>query len=36
MLVNGVGKGSSNLFLEGKSAAELSSNPDQTHLLVIF
>ncbi len=29
-------KGSSNLSLEGQSAAEFSSNPDQTHLPVIF
>ncbi len=31
-----VNQGSSNLSLEGQSAAELSSNPDQTHLPVIF
>ncbi len=29
-------QGSSNLSLEGQSAAEFSSNPDQTHLPVIF
>ncbi len=29
-------QGFSNLSLEGQSAAELSSNPDQTHLPVIF
>ncbi len=28
-----VGHGSSNLSLEGQSAAEFSSNPDQTHYL---
>ncbi len=31
-----VGQGSSNLSLEGQSAAEFSSNPDQTYLPVIF
>ncbi len=31
-----VDQGSSNLSLEGQSAAEFSSNPDQTHLPVIF
>ncbi len=31
-----LGQGSSNLSLEGQSAAEFSSNPDQTHLSVIF
>ncbi len=31
-----IGQGSSNLSLEGQSAAEFSSNPDQTHLSVIF
>ncbi len=30
-----LGQGSSNLPLEGQSAAEFSSNPDQTHLPVI-
>ncbi len=29
-------QGSSNLSLEGQSATEFSSNPDQTHLPVIF
>ncbi len=29
-------QGSSNLSLEVQSAAEFSSNPDQTHLPVIF
>ncbi len=29
-------QGSSNLSLEGQSATEFSSNPDQTHLSVIF
>ncbi len=29
-------QGSSNLSLEGQSAAEFSSKPDQTHLPVIF
>ncbi len=29
-------QGSSNLSLEVQSAAEFSSNPDQTHLAVIF
>ncbi len=29
-------QGSSNLSLEIQSAAEFSSNPDQTHLPVIF
>ncbi len=29
-------QGSSNLSLEGQSAAEFSSNPDKTHLPVIF
>ncbi len=29
-------QGSSNLSLEGQSAAEFSSNPDQTHLPVLF
>ncbi len=33
---NALGQGSSNLSLEGQSAAEFSSNPDQTHLPVIF
>ncbi len=32
----GLVQGSSNLSLEGQSAAEFSSNPDQTHLIVIF
>ncbi len=32
----GLVQGSSNLSLEGQSAAEFSSNPDQTHLPVIF
>ncbi len=31
-----LGQGSSNLSLEGQSAAEFSSNPDQTQLPVIF
>ncbi len=31
-----LGQGSSNLSLEGQSVAEFSSNPDQTHLPVIF
>ncbi len=31
-----VEQGSLNLSLEGQSAAEFSSNPDQTHLAVIF
>ncbi len=30
---NDLRQGSSNLFLEGQSAAEFSSNPDQTHYL---
>ncbi len=29
-------QGSSNIFLEGRSAAEFSSNSDQTHLPVIL
>ncbi len=29
-------QGSSNLSLEGQSAAQFSFNPDQTHLSVIF
>ncbi len=29
-------QGSSNLSLEDQSAAEFNSNPDQTHLPVIF
>ncbi len=33
---NYVEQGSSNLSLEVQSAAEFSSNPDQTHLPVIF
>ncbi len=32
----GLDQGSSNLSLKGQSAAEISSNPDQTHLPVIF
>ncbi len=35
-LLNGIDQGSSNLSLEVHSAAEFSSNPDQTHLPVIF
>ncbi len=31
-----IGQGSSNLSLEVQSAAEFSSNPDQTQLPVIF
>ncbi len=31
-----IDQGSSNLTLEGQSTAEFSSNPDQTHLSVIF
>ncbi len=33
---NHLDQGSSNLSLEGQSAAEFRSNPDQTHLPVIF
>ncbi len=36
MLIKAVSQGSSNLSLEGQSAAEFSSNPDQTPLPVIF
>ncbi len=36
MLIKAVAQGSSNLSLEGQSAAEFSSNPDQTLLPVIF
>ncbi len=32
----GLNQGSLNLSLEVQSAAEFSSNPDQTHLPVIF
>ncbi len=35
-VAKGVAQGSSNLSLEVQSAAEFSSNPDQTHLPVIF
>ncbi len=35
-LYDGLDQGSSNLSLEVQSAAEFSSNPDQTHLPVIF
>ncbi len=34
--VNPIDQDSSNLSLEGQSAAEFSSNPDQTHQPVIF
>ncbi len=34
--MNDIAQGSSNLSLEVQSAAEFSSNPDQTHLPVIF
>ncbi len=34
--VVGLDQGSSNLTLEVQSTAEFSSNPDQTHLSVIF
>ncbi len=34
--LKGLTQGSSNLSLEVQSAAEFSSNPDQTHLSVIF
>ncbi len=34
--MNDIAQGSSNLSLEVQSAAELISNPDQTHLPVIF
>ncbi len=33
---NAIDQGSSNLSQEGQSSAEFSSNPDQTHLPVIF
>ncbi len=35
-LIHFLDQGSSNLSLEVQSAAEFSSNPDQTHLPVIF
>ncbi len=35
-MIDALDQGSSNLFLEGQSAAEFSSDPDQTHLPVIL